>query len=164
MNSDRPPRSERPERTSEDDQTGRKILERIMPEVIKRVVERGVEKLVEGPENIRHFVDELKLPKEIASYLLVQIDETKNGLYRVVAKEIRDFLENTDVSDAITKALTKLSFEIKTEIRFIPNGAAASTSPDGRLPKPEVRSSVSVRTGDRRSERPPRPPRGGDEE
>ncbi len=33
-------------------------------------------------------------------------------------------LEHTQFADEITKVLTKLSFEIKTEIRFIPNEAA----------------------------------------
>ena len=73
------------------------------------------------------------------SLLPEQIDETKNGLYRVVAREIRDFLEHTNIADEVTKALTKLSFEIKTEIRFIPNDSAEQL-----FPKPEVQSEVKV--------------------
>lgn len=144
MTGDQSPRGDRSDRASEEESQGRSRIERILPDLVKKVVERGVEKLVEGPESVRHFVEELKLPKEIASYLLVQIDETKNGLYRAVAKEIRDFLEHTDLSDTVTKTLTKLSFEIKTEIRFIPNDAAPTG--DGRLPKPDVRASVNVRS------------------
>lgn len=140
---DSPPKSERPERPAEEESQGRKRLERILPDIVKKVVEKGVEKLSESPDNLRSFVEELKLPKDIASYIFVQIDETKNGLYRAVAKEIRDFLEHTDLSDAITKTLTKLSFEIKTEIRFIPNEAASG---DGKLPKPDVRASVNVKS------------------
>ncbi len=139
---DSAPKSDRTDRAAEDESQGRKRLERILPDIVKKVVEKGVEKLSESPENVRNFVEELKLPKEIASYLFVQIDETKNGLYRAVAKEIRDFLEHTDLSDAITKTLTKLSFEVKTEIRFIPNDAIG----DGKLPKPDVRASVNVKT------------------
>jgi hypothetical protein len=54
----------------------------------------------------------------------------------------------------MTKVLTKLSFEIKTEIRFIPNDAAKGTEKDGdddgesggtRLPKPDISSHVSVK-------------------
>jgi hypothetical protein len=109
------------------DQDRRRLFERVMPEILKRVVERAVEsgasRLAEGPENLRNFVQEMKLPKEVLHYLYTQIDDTKNGLYRVVAKEIRDVLEQTQFADEITKVLTKLSFEIKTEIRFIPNDA-----------------------------------------
>ncbi|APR76532.1 Hypothetical protein A7982_01879 [Minicystis rosea] len=117
-------------------------------------MESGASRLAEGPENLRHLVQELKLPKEVLHYLYHQIDDTKNGLYRVVAKEIRDVLEQTQFADEITKVLTKLSFEIKTEIRFIPNDAAVRKT-DGdegepgetgrKLPKPEVTAQVSVK-------------------
>jgi hypothetical protein len=145
----------------------KRLFERAIPEILKRVVERAVEsgatRLAEGPENLRHFVQDLKLPKEVLHYLYTQVDDTKNGLYRVVAKEIRDVLEHTKFADELTSALTKLSFEIKTEIRFIPNDTAISAKRereaggdkegegegegDGstRLPKPEVTSHVSVK-------------------
>ena len=140
------------------DQERKRLFERAIPEILKRAVERAVEsgasRLAEGPENLRHLVQELKLPKEVLHYLYQQIDDTKNGLYRVVAKEIRDVLEQTQFADEITKVLTKLSFEIKTEIRFIPNDAAVrkTDSDDGepgeatrKLPKPEVTAQVSVK-------------------
>jgi hypothetical protein len=46
--------------------------------------------------------------------------------------------------------LTKLSFEIKTEIRFIPNEAGKKDDPQegepkAALPKPEVSSHVTVK-------------------
>jgi hypothetical protein len=143
----------------------RRLFERVMPEIVKRVVERAVEtgasRLAEGPENIRNFVQEMKLPKEVLHYLYQQVDDTKNGIYRVVAKEIRDVLEQTQFADEITKVLTKLSFEIKTEIRFIPNDAGIKRSEGGDddpaegagrkpgnahgLPKPEVTAQVSVK-------------------
>ncbi|MCU0690734.1 MAG: hypothetical protein MUF54_04970 [Polyangiaceae bacterium] len=115
----------------------KRFAERLVPELIKRFVDAGVGKLSEQPENLRHFVQELRLPKEIASYLFAQIDETKSGLYRVVAREIRDFLEHTNIADEVTRALTKLSFEIRTEIRFVPNDSASQL-----FPKPEVQSEV----------------------
>lgn len=117
----------------------RRFAERLLPELIKRFVEAGVGKLSEQPENLRHFVQELKVPKDVANYLFAQIDETKNGLYRVVAREIRDFLEHTNIADEITRALTKLSFEIRTEIRFVPNDSS-----DRLFPKAEVESEVEV--------------------
>src|SRR6185437_218341 len=138
------------------EQEKRRLFERAIPEILKRAVERAVEtgasRLAEGPENLRNYLQDMKLPKEVLHYLYQQIDDTKNGLYRVVAKEIRDVLEQTQFADEITKVLTKLSFEIKTEIRFIPNDAAAkkseageATEGSGKLPKPEVVSQVSVK-------------------
>lgn len=122
----------------------RRRLERIVPEIIKRVIETGYEKVSEGYErisdgNVRQLVSELRLPKEVLNLILAQIDETKNGLYRVTAKEIRDFLEHTNISDEIAKVLTTLSFEIKTEVRFIPNDAKSGP------PKPDVKASMRVK-------------------
>jgi len=53
----------------------------------------------------------------------------------VVAREVRDFLESTDIADEFYRALTSLSFEIKTEIRFIPNDTGGV--------RPDVRAKVS---------------------
>ena len=129
----------RSDKAPEDDLHGRKLLERVVRDTIKRVVETGVEKIAEGPENLRNFVADLKLPKEIASYLLLQIDETKSGLYRVVAKELQGFLQQNDLGEALAKAFGHLSVEIKTEIRFVPAGG-------DKLGQPEVRSSVQVKS------------------
>ena len=98
----------------------------------------------EGPENLRNFVADLKVPKEIASYLLLQVDETKNGLYRVVAKEIRGFLSQNNIAEEFAKALGLVTVEIKTEIRFIPGNLDASEG--GKMPKPDVKASVKIKS------------------
>ncbi len=160
----------------------RRSFERAIPDLLKRAVEKAVEtgvgRLGDGPDSLRNFVGDMKLPKEVMHYLYQQIDDTKTGLYRVVAKEIRDVIEHTQFADEITKILTKLSFEIKTEIRFVPNDARpsdkaaeegddaseersgdageAATAPSSTgLPKPTVTSQVSIkdRTKDVRRER-----------
>jgi hypothetical protein len=150
--------SERPPIDREDTERERSRVERILPEVIKRILEGGYERLAEAPENVREFVREMKLPKEVLALMLAQIDETKNGLYRVVAKEIRDFLEQTNLAEELSKVLTTLSFEVKTEVRFIPNDAKP-----GGAPKPDVRARVAVRR-DRKSTTPPPPPPETEEE
>ncbi len=128
----------------------RGLFERAVPELVKRVMERAVEsgvekltELTERPETLRNFVGELKLPKEMLGDVYAQIDDTKNGLYRVVAKEIRDVLQQTQIAEEIVKALTKLSFEIKTEIRFVPNDKPDA---EGEAPaKPKVTTEVTVK-------------------
>ena len=59
MTTERPPSPDREEADGE-----RRILERLVPEIIKRIVEAGFEKITEGPENVRKVVGDLKLPKE----------------------------------------------------------------------------------------------------
>ncbi|HEU4403856.1 MAG TPA: hypothetical protein VFS43_00975 [Polyangiaceae bacterium] len=129
----------------------RRLLERIIREGVRRVVEKGVGQITDGPENLRQFVGDMRLPKEAAFYLLQQIDETKNGLYRAVARELRDFLEHTNLSEELTRALTTLSFEVKMEIRFIPNDQKfeGGEGRRGTAPKPDVRTSVRVRETNR---------------
>lgn len=105
----------------------RSRLESVIPEILKRAVEIGVEKARESPADVKQFIHDLKVPKEVAHYLFQQIDDTKNGLFRVVAKEIRDFLEHTNFSGEVQKLLTTVQFEVNTTIRFTPN--------DGREPK-----------------------------
>ena len=136
----------RTERLSDDDLSGRKNIERIIRDAIRRLVETGLEKITEGPESLRSFVADIKLPKEIGGYIFSQIDETKNALVRVVAREVREFLEATDIASELRKALTSLSFQINTEIRFVPNDAGTGV-------KPEVKSKVTPR----RSTKPPPP-------
>src|SRR5208337_2256420 len=106
----------------------RKRLEGVIPELLKRAIEIGVDRAQDAPESLKHFVGEMKLPKEMVGYMLQQIDETKNGLFRVVANEIRDFLEHTNISSEMKKMLTTVQFEINTTVRFSPN----DSPPGGR--------------------------------
>ncbi len=91
---------------------------------LEKGIEAGVLTLSTANEALRGVTqDGGKIPKELFSYVFTQIDETKNALVRGVAGEVRDFLEATDIAGEFYRALTSLSFEIKTEIRFIPNEA-----------------------------------------
>ncbi len=153
---------------TDDANDGRKRrLEGVIPEIIKRAVERGVEKAVEAPGDLRSFVNDLKLPKEIVHYIFSQVDDTKNGLFRVVAKEMRDFLEHTNFAGEMQKLLTTVQFEINTTIRFSPNvgtppdkekgekgekgegdeelaADASAAKPVTNLPRPEVKTDVRI--------------------
>ena len=179
--------SEPPSVPPKEKETRRSRLEGVIPEIIKRAVELGVEKARESPDNVRQFVQDMKLPKEVAHVVFQQIDETKNGLYRVVAKEIRDFLENTNFAGEVQKLITTVQFEVNTTIRFTPNdghpkkddgsddggddgkdkpssekagdkgGKPGDSSPPSRQPLPKPEVKTSVRVT--RDERPRRGPR-----
>jgi hypothetical protein len=133
------------------DNERRRRLDTVIPELIKRAVEIGVEKASEAPDNLKEFVGGMKLPREVANYLLAQVEETKNGLFRVVAKEIREFLESANLGAEMQKMLTTVQFEISTTIRFKPNETANGADGDGqKLPKPEVKTDVQVKRPDER--------------
>jgi hypothetical protein len=122
-----------PSTNAPSDREGRKRrLESAIPEIIRRALELGVEKARESPDSLKQFVSELKLPKDIARYLFQQIDDTRSDLFRVVASEIRDFLDHTNVAGELRKILTTVQFEINTTIRFSPNGSKEPTPPPGK--------------------------------
>lgn len=130
-----PPASEIPPRPSDippdgDDDPRRRRLEKLLRETIRRGLEKGVGTFAKTDSALRDLVGDVKLPREVVGYVFSQVDETKNALVRVVAREVREFLEATDVAHELQKALTSLSFEIKTEIRFIPNDAGTGVKPD----------------------------------
>ena len=125
---------------------------------LERAIEIGVDRAQDAPESLKHFVGEMKLPKEIVGYILQQVDETKNGLFRVVANEIRDFLEHTNISGEMKKMLTTVQFEINTTVRFSPNDGS-SPATDGEpagapgKPKAEVKTQVHVKRDEKRERR-----------
>lgn len=131
----------------------RRRLERVLPELLKRAIEKGLETgigtLSNSREALRGVVGEnVKLPQEIVQYIFAQIDDTKSATVRVVAREVREFLAATDLSKELQKALTSLSFEIRTEIRFIPNEAGGVT--------PEVKAEVDPkRAAKKKTKKPP---------
>jgi hypothetical protein len=135
----------------------RRRLEGVIPELIKRAVELGVEKASEAPDTVKQFVHDLKIPKEIAGYILSQVEETKNGLFRVVAKEMRDFLDHANLSGEMQKLLTTVQFEVSTTIRFRPNDGKSDGKGEGdrgddegkgergSIPRPEVKTDLFVK-------------------
>lgn len=94
-----------------------KGLEGLIPDVVKRTMSN----VLWSDDGLRAALTEKNLPKEVVGYVLGQVDATRRGILRVVSKEMRVFLENMDFGGEIAKILTTLSFEIRTEIRFIPN-------------------------------------------
>lgn len=135
---DAPPRtSEVPPPPNSDAPPRRSRLESILPELIKRGIEKSVEAgmgtLNRTDEAIRGVVGDVKLPREIVSQMFAAMDDTKNGVLRVVGREVREFLEATDLATELQKVLTSLSFEIKTEIRFIPNKAGTGVKADVKM-------------------------------
>ncbi len=108
-----------------------KALEGLLPDVLKR----GVGGLM-NEERLRSLAKQKELPGEVVGFILGQVDSTKREVLRVVSREVRMFLQNVDLGGELTKILTSVSFEIRTEVRFIPNDAAF---------EPEVKNKVSVR-------------------
>ncbi|MBI5515924.1 MAG: hypothetical protein HY909_19235 [Deltaproteobacteria bacterium] len=137
------------------------ILERL----VKKGLESGIDAISRSEDTLRGLVENLKLPKETAGVVLEQLDETKKGLYSVVAKELRDFLQTTNFASDVKKILTGLAFEVKMEVRF----KNAETDEGASTVRPEVNASASLKERERpkpappRRSRPPPPPEDPDD-
>ncbi|MGD8316886.1 MAG: hypothetical protein PVH21_02280 [Myxococcales bacterium] len=115
------------EAMSSEGERERRWSEGVLRDALRKAVEKGIEAgvgtLRSADSALRGVTQDGRLPKELIGYIFASVDETKNALVRGVAKEVRDFLEATDIANEFYRALTALSFEVKTEIRFIPNDA-----------------------------------------
>jgi hypothetical protein len=125
----------------------RQRLEHLVPELVKKTFAAGMGAVFSTEEGIRRIARE-SLP-EIAGYVASSADGAKDKVFEVIARETREFLANLNVSDEIAKILTTLSFEIKTEIRFIPNSERFAGA------EPDVKASVRLKRTTGSGDKPP---------
>jgi hypothetical protein len=118
----------------------RGALERLIPELLKKVVETGTKNL--SSETIRQVLSSLELPREALHYTFSQLDEKKDLVYRAISKEVHDVLERTNLADVLAKALSALSLEVKMEVRFKPTSIEAKTRVNKVKEGDDVRESV----------------------
>ncbi len=122
----------------------RQRLEAFIPELVKKTVTAGMGAVFTTEEGIRKFTREVTLPKEVAQYLVTTASTTKDELLRIVAREVREFLQTVQVSEELAKVLTMVSLEVNTSIRFVP-----AEERDGGV-EPDVNSEVRLRRSRRR--------------
>ena len=115
----------------------RERLEKLLPDLLRRAINVGSSGFRSTEDGIRRLVSEFNLPRDVAAYLMVQASASKDEVLRIIGSEVRRFLETVNLSGELQKLLTSLSFEVKTEIRFIPN--------DQALVKPEIKNKTTVK-------------------
>jgi hypothetical protein len=102
-------------------------------EGLRKALASGIRMALSADDVIRDAV-----PREVLSHVMRQTDSAKDEVVRVVGVQIRKFLENLDIAGEVQKILTSVSFEVRTEIRFIPND-------QGVMPKPRVKVKSAAR-------------------
>ncbi|MCC6623085.1 MAG: hypothetical protein IT385_17640 [Deltaproteobacteria bacterium] len=123
-----PPEEERPRR---------------MGDTVRKALASGFRAARAGEEKLRGMVGDA-LPKEVTGYVKSAIDTGREEVVRIIGSQFKKFLEGIDVGGEVAKILTAVSFEIRTEIRFIPN--------DKKL-KPEVKMTVRPKRADKPSDK-----------
>ena len=133
-------REDHPDRLTE---TIRQKLEQLVPDLVKKTFAAGMGAVFTTEEGIRRVVGGAResLP-EVAGYLASSADGAKDKVFEIIARETREFLSNLNLTEEIAKILTTLSFEIKTEIRFIPNSERFGGA------EPDVKASVRLKRSD----------------
>ena len=138
-------REDVPDRLTE---TIRQKLEQLVPDLVKKTFAAGMGAVFTTEEGIRRVVGGARdsLP-EVAGYLASSADGAKDKVFEIIARETREFLSNLNLTEEIAKILTTLSFEIKTEIRFIPNSERMTGA------EPDVKASVRLKRNDARDDK-----------
>lgn len=141
------PRSERERAASpreESDslpETIRQRLEHLVPELVKKTFAAGMGAVFSTEEGIRKLARE-NLPDAVG-FIASSADGAKDKVFEVIARETREFLSNLNLTEEIAKILTTLSFEVKTEIRFIPTSERLTGA------EPDVKASVRLKRNDK---------------
>lgn len=124
---------------ADDPELTQRVIEAVsgmIPGILKKAATSGVGNLL-SEDGLRAMLSEnKKLPKEAVNLVVSQADSMRREILRIISREIRVFLENMDFGGEIAKILTSVSFEIKTEIRFIPNDQAV---------KPQIKNKIKAK-------------------
>ena len=119
----------------------RRRLEAFVPELVRKGLAAGLGAAFATEEGIRKLTKEIPQAKDVVDYVASTAGSTKDDVMRVMARETREFLQTVNFSEEIAKMLTMLSFEVKTEIRFIPNDEKFGGV------EPDVKAKVRVKRG-----------------
>ena len=119
-------------------ETLRERLEAIIPDLVRRTFTAGLGAVASTEDGLRRLTKELQIPN-VAGYLADTADTTKDKVLEIIAREVREFLAQVKISDEIARLLTTLSFEIKTEVRFIPNSERYTGV------EPDVKAAVRIK-------------------
>lgn len=105
------------------DETGKNTTfsskEEVGKRLLGRLIDSGLDMLVSTSEDgEKTTIRPLALPKEVISYFVSQIDRSKSEIVTLFGREFKRFLEATDLSEEVVKAMSQLSVEVKAEFRF----------------------------------------------
>lgn len=93
----------RRERSSRPPPEPRLPFERIVPDLLKRGLEVGRGSSV---------------PRDIASYLVGQLSDAREGVVTAVAQEVGRFLRQADIASELRNVLTGLEVEARVSLKF----------------------------------------------
>lgn len=88
-------------------------------DIIKKVVSVGVGAAFMTEESVKKILDDLPLPKDIISGLVVNAKGAKEDFTNGIREEIKHYLSKVDSSRIITDVLDKYDVEVEAKFKFI---------------------------------------------
>lgn len=105
-------------------------------ETLKKVFSAGVSAAFMTEENIRSYLGELKLPKEILNVIVQSANKSKEELTQRVSREVTQILGRIDWVKEIAKFAETHKFKITAEIDIVKKSHDKHDKPD-KLDKSE---------------------------
>lgn len=126
-----------------------------VPEFVRKVAVAGLGAIFMTEEGIRNLAGQLKLPKEMLGFILTQAEKTKDEVGRVLAEELRRFLQSEKLREEFVKLMSGMTLDVRAQIRLVPadekekeSAPAASAAPTATKPQVVV-SELHARRGKR---------------
>ncbi len=92
----------------------------LLQELVRKAVQTTISTISSTEEGVRTVVGAVA-EKDLLNHAVASVDATRREAVAILGREIHGFLENLNVGEELAKILTSVSFEIRTEVRFVPN-------------------------------------------
>jgi hypothetical protein len=124
-----------------------------VPEFMRKVAVAGLGAIFMTEEGIRSLAGQLKLPKEVLGFILSQAEKTKDEVGRVLAEELRRFLQSEKLREEFVKLMSGMTLDVRAQIRLVPSDekkkeGEAGTGAPATTPKVVI-SELNARRGKR---------------
>ena len=91
----------------------------LIGETLKKVFATGVSAAFMTEENIRSYLGELKLPKEVLNLVIQSANKSKDEVTQRVSKEITQIMQKIDWVKEISRFAENHKFRISAEIDIV---------------------------------------------
>lgn len=97
----------------------RESVKSIVSDTIKKLFTAGVSAAFMTEESIRHYLKEVKLPKDVLSTLLQGANKSKEDLMNVVTNEVVNVIKRIDFVEEASRFVENHKFRISAEIEVV---------------------------------------------
>jgi hypothetical protein len=106
--------------STEDMAIFRKVIDMLIPDVLKKSLLLGIGGDLFSEDTIRKTLSDIQMPSDLVQYVIQQTSKSKNELIRIIAEEIRNVIIQSQLGDELKKLLKAFKINIKLEISFDP--------------------------------------------